>query len=70
MLGEAAFIAFLVIPFLAGLDVVVQLSCEGALGVYSGGNYISELYYSFTPNNRLSFVETIWNDTSWIVSIL
>ena len=70
MLRGAAFIALVVIPFLAALDVVIQLSCESAMGVYFGGNYISELRYSFTPNNRLSLRETVWKDISWIFSIL
>ena len=47
-------LALIVVPLLAALDVVVQLSCESALGLYHGGNYLAELKYSFTASNRLN----------------
>ena len=55
---------------LSALSVLLHLAAEAAVGVYSGGNYVDELKYSFDMDTRQGVVETIRDDCSWVLAII
>ena len=54
----------------SALEVVLDLTAEAAVGVYSGGHYLNELKYSFSWSTRQGVKETLSDDYSWVLSII